>query len=84
MKNYENKLIEIFCHVDDFNKVFINDQGDILDFILTPGNVDDRQPLTGSNLLVRIYGKLFGDKGYLSQTLFEKLTYQSLFAHAIH
>jgi hypothetical protein len=51
----------------------INDQGEILDFILTPGNVDDRQPLTGSNLLARIYGKLFGDKGYISQTLFEKL-----------
>ena len=24
MKNIENKLIEIFCHIDDFNKVFIN------------------------------------------------------------
>lgn len=24
MKNLENKLIEIFCHIDDFNKVFIN------------------------------------------------------------
>jgi hypothetical protein len=21
MKNLENKLIEIFCHIDDFNKV---------------------------------------------------------------
>jgi len=25
MKNLEDKLIEIFCHVDDFNKVFINE-----------------------------------------------------------
>jgi len=25
MKNYENKFIEIFCHIDDFNKVFINE-----------------------------------------------------------
>jgi len=24
MKNLENKLIEIFCHIDDFNRVFIN------------------------------------------------------------
>ena len=24
MKNLENKLIEIFCHIDDFNKMFIN------------------------------------------------------------
>jgi hypothetical protein len=51
----------------------INDLGEILDFVLTPGNVDDRQPLTGTNLLSRIYGKLFGDKGYISQTLFEQL-----------
>jgi hypothetical protein len=24
MKNIESKLIEIFCHIDDFNRVFIN------------------------------------------------------------
>ena len=51
----------------------VNDKGEILDFVLTPGNVDDRHPLTGSNLLVKIHGKLFGDKGYISQSLFEKL-----------
>jgi hypothetical protein len=51
----------------------INDKGEILDFVLTPGNVDDRHPLLGSNLLKKIYGKLFGDKGYISQSLFEKL-----------
>jgi hypothetical protein len=44
----------------------VNDKGEILDFVLTPGNVDDRHPLTGSNLLVKIHGKLFGDKGYIS------------------
>ena len=51
----------------------INDKGEILDFILTPGNIDDRKPLTGTNILSRIYGKLFGDKGYISQNLFEQL-----------
>ena len=25
MKDVENNLIEIFCHTDDFNKVFINE-----------------------------------------------------------
>jgi len=25
MKKLENKLIEIFCHVDDLNKVFIKE-----------------------------------------------------------
>jgi hypothetical protein len=53
--------------------LIINDKGEILDFVLTPGNIDDRKPLTGSNLLSRIYGKLFGDKGYISQSLFEQL-----------
>ena len=51
----------------------INDRGEILDFVLTPGSVDDRKPLTGTNLLSRIYGKLFGDKGYISQSIFEQL-----------
>jgi hypothetical protein len=51
----------------------INDKGEILDFVLTPGNVDDRDPLSGTNLLAKIYGKLFRDKGYISQSLFERL-----------
>ena len=41
--------------------------------MLTPGNVDDRKAMTGTNLLSRIYGKLFGDKGYISQSIFEQL-----------
>jgi hypothetical protein len=53
--------------------VVINDKGEILDFVLTNGSVDDRQPLLGSNLLSKIFGKLYGDKGYISQSLFEKL-----------
>lgn len=56
----------------------INDKGEIIDFVLTPGNVDDREPLSGTNLLSRIYGKLFGDKGSISQSLFEKLFIDSI------
>jgi hypothetical protein len=41
--------------------------------VLTPGNVDDRHPLLCSNLPEKIYGKLYGDKGYISQSNFEKL-----------
>jgi hypothetical protein len=37
--------------------------------VIQNGNVDDRHPLLGSNLLQKIYGKLYGDKGYISQTL---------------
>ena len=50
-----------------------NDKGEIMSFVLTPGNVDDRNPLTESSLLEKIFGKLFADKGYISKTLFDKL-----------
>ena len=49
----------------------INDKGGMLNFIFTPGNVDDIQPLTGRNLRASIYGKLFVDKEYISQSMFE-------------
>lgn len=51
----------------------INDKGEILGFVLTQGNVDDRNPLIGTNILKNVWGKLFGDKGYLSQKVFESL-----------
>ena len=49
----------------------VNDHGEILSFQLTPGNVDDRQPVP--ILTNDLFGKLFADKGYLSQNLFEEL-----------
>jgi hypothetical protein len=49
----------------------VNDRGDLLAFDLTPGNVDDRQPV--EQLARDLWGKLFGDKGYISQPLFERL-----------
>jgi hypothetical protein len=49
----------------------VNDQGDLLAFYLTPGNVDDRKPVP--RLTERLFGKLFGDKGYISQPLAEQL-----------
>lgn len=49
----------------------VNDQGDLLAFQLTPANVDDRKPLP--RLAARLFGKLFGDKGYLSLPLFKQL-----------
>ncbi len=42
------------------------DTGEIADFMLPPGNVDDRKPLT----MERFTNKLFGDKGYISKELF--------------
>ncbi len=51
----------------------INDKGEIPGFVLTPGKENDRYPVSGTNLLAKIYGKLFRDKGYISKDLFEKL-----------
>jgi len=53
--------------------LIINDRGEILDFMLTQGNVDDREPLKQKSFHDKIFGKLFGDKGYICKTLFEQL-----------
>ena len=53
--------------------IVINDKGEILDFIFTQADVDDRDPLKNKNFHDKIFGKLIGDKGYISQTLFEQL-----------
>jgi hypothetical protein len=54
----------------------INEQGELLAFTLTPGNADDRKPVP--KLAKALFGKLFGDKGYLSQPLFEILLQHNL------
>ena len=51
----------------------INDKGEIIQWKLTPGNVDDRQPLKDKRLTERLFGKLFADRGDISQNLFEML-----------
>lgn len=48
-----------------------NDCGELLSVRLTPGNVDDRRPVP--ELVKGLFGKLFGDRGYISQPLFETL-----------
>ncbi len=53
--------------------IVINDKGEIIDFLFTPANTDDRQPLKDKNFHKRLFGKLFGDKGYISQSLFEEM-----------
>jgi hypothetical protein len=54
----------------------INDRGDLLGFHLTPGNTDDRGPVRC--LVKDLFGKLYGDKGYISQRLFEELLDEGL------
>lgn len=54
----------------------INDKGELMAFQLTAGNVDDRKPVP--NLVKTLMGKLVGDKGYISQKLFDTLLQQGL------
>ncbi|MGZ3638327.1 MAG: IS982 family transposase [Ktedonobacterales bacterium] len=56
----------------------VNDRGELLAFCLTPGNVDDRRPVP--RLVRRLFGKLLGDRGSISQPLAEQL----LVEHGIH
>jgi transposase len=54
----------------------INDRGELLGCYLTPGNVDDRRPVP--HLVRDLWGRLFGDKGYISQPLATLLQAQGL------
>jgi hypothetical protein len=54
----------------------INEQGEVLGLTLTPGNTDDRRPV--AKLVRSLWGKLFGDRGYIGQELFEQLWTEGL------
>lgn len=49
--------------------IVINDKGELLNFVITQGNVDDREPLKNKNFVNALKGKLYGDKGYISKDL---------------
>ena len=52
------------CHI------VVNDCGELLSVCFTQGNVDDRKPVP--TLSKKLFGKLFGDKGYISTLLFQR------------
>jgi hypothetical protein len=56
--------------------LIINEHGELLAFKITPANTDDRLPVP--ELAHDLMGKLFGDRGYVSQALFEKLYEQGI------
>lgn len=56
-----------------------NERGELLNFMLTPGNVDDRKPLENKRFVEKLSGRLFADRGYVGKTLFA-----TLFADGIH
>ena len=48
-----------------FYGFIINHQGELLAVRLTPGNVNDREPLK-QGMADKLFGKIFGDRGYVS------------------
>ena len=52
--------------------LIINHRGELLKIKLTAGNVDDRKPVP--SLCETLFGKLYGDKGYIAKWLRDKLT----------
>ena len=50
-----------------------NERGELLNFVLTRANVDDRSTDVFNRLTDNVFGKLYADKGYISQTLFDRL-----------
>ena len=79
---------KVFAHVAERGKssvdwfygfklhLIVNDQGELLAFHLTPGNIDDRRPMP--KLARGLFGKLIGDRGYISKSLQEVLSEQNL------
>ena len=46
-----------------------NEKGEIVNFVLTRANVDDREESVIDTLTDKVFGKLYADKGYISQSL---------------
>lgn len=45
--------------------IVVNDKGELLEFIITQANVNDRAPMKKENFLKKIFGSLYADKGYI-------------------
>lgn len=58
--------------------IAVNDKGELLDFTVTRASVDDRTPLKSDSFLKKIFGSLYGDKGYISKELASMLFDQGL------
>jgi hypothetical protein len=56
--------------------LIINDKGELMSFRITPGNKDDRCVI--EKMSKGLQGWLFGDKGYISKDISEKLSQQGL------
>ena len=62
MKQFDSKGFKLY--------LICNERGELLNFMITPGDVDDRKPLEYKAFVEFIYGMLVGDIGYISKNLF--------------
>lgn len=58
--------------------LIVNEKGDLLNFQITQANVDDREPLKNPKFTEKISGKMFGDKGYISNQLTQLLFHNDI------
>ena len=53
--------------------VIMNDKGEMVNFMFSGGNVDEREGLKEGKFVEKIKGKLYGEKGYMGESLLEKV-----------
>lgn len=70
-----------WCHGFKLH-LLCNDRGEIITFSLTGANVDDRDERVWSVFKRVLFGKVFADRGYISQKLFDELFDQGI--HLVH
>jgi hypothetical protein len=58
--------------------IIINEKGELLNYALTKANKHDAQVDLMETLVKDLFGKLYGDKGYLSKKLFETLFHKGV------
>lgn len=58
--------------------LIVNERGQLVSFIVTPGNTSDTDKNCVTKLAERMRGKLFGDRGYISKDLFAALWNQGI------
>ena len=70
-RTFKNVAERGYCSIGWFYgfklHLIINDQGEIISFFLTKGNVDDRNYKVMKSMTENMFGKLFADKGYISK-----------------
>ncbi|MEE0985438.1 MAG: transposase [Bacteroidaceae bacterium] len=73
LDNVCKHLRHLFQKVVSYNRFVELEKSELLNFMITPGDIDDREPLKYNAFVEFLYGKLVGDKGYIGKELFQRL-----------